>query len=306
MFYAIERGDCETVQMLIDHGANVRMTDWRGLYHHNSLFYASIHTNEHSEEILRILMRNGSDPNDRDNQGRTALFWAQSPHVVRVLIESGIDVNARSCIGETALIVNCKDVEIIRELLKAGADVFAEDSSEKGVLDHCQKYGSKLCTRVVAVHTLKLLRDYFRRSEPDNIRNDVNEFTRTGDEKRFPLNKHHFFALRTLTPWKRYFTHQVGVDDSNKKDSNDNESNELLEYFSSNSDFKEKIWADVLHSLDEESILIDDRKPFVLARRRANTPEERDRFENLTKIFEEKRRITKDFYRLAENGHDCN
>ncbi|WP_341811630.1 ankyrin repeat domain-containing protein [Wolbachia endosymbiont (group A) of Oxytorus armatus] len=70
---------------------------------------------------------------ERDENGRTALHYAINAKTVRVLVEKGVNVNATDVEGYTALhlAVTEKRLEIVRELIKSGADVNAEEYGNK-------------------------------------------------------------------------------------------------------------------------------------------------------------------------------
>lgn len=64
----------------------------------------------------------------RDENGRTALHYAINAKTVRLLVEKGVNVNAADVGEYTALhlAVTEKRLEIVRELIKSGAEVNAE------------------------------------------------------------------------------------------------------------------------------------------------------------------------------------
>jgi len=69
----------------------------------------------------------------RDENGRTALHYAINAKTVRVLVEKGVNVNAADVKGYTALhlAVTEKRIETMRELIKSGANVNAEEYGNK-------------------------------------------------------------------------------------------------------------------------------------------------------------------------------
>ncbi|QDH18349.1 ankyrin repeat domain-containing protein [Wolbachia endosymbiont of Carposina sasakii] len=69
----------------------------------------------------------------RDKNGRTALHYAVEVKTVELLVEKGANVNAKDIEGYTALhlAVTEKRLEIVRELIKSGADVNAEEYENK-------------------------------------------------------------------------------------------------------------------------------------------------------------------------------
>ncbi|WP_264376211.1 MULTISPECIES: ankyrin repeat domain-containing protein [unclassified Wolbachia] len=64
---------------------------------------------------------------------RTALHYAVDAKTVKLLVEKGVNVNAADVEGYTALhlAVTEKRLEIVRELIKSGADVNAEEYGNK-------------------------------------------------------------------------------------------------------------------------------------------------------------------------------
>lgn len=70
---------------------------------------------------------------ERDEKERTALHYAIDAKTVRLLVEKGANVNAADVEGYTALhlAVTEKRLETVRELIKSGADVNAEEYGNK-------------------------------------------------------------------------------------------------------------------------------------------------------------------------------
>ncbi|NGZ19969.1 MULTISPECIES: ankyrin repeat domain-containing protein [unclassified Wolbachia] len=69
----------------------------------------------------------------RDEKGRTALHYAVDAKTVKLLIEKGANVNAADVEGYTALhlAVTEKRLETVRELIKSGGNVNAEEYGSK-------------------------------------------------------------------------------------------------------------------------------------------------------------------------------
>ncbi|WP_353274233.1 MULTISPECIES: ankyrin repeat domain-containing protein [unclassified Wolbachia] len=69
----------------------------------------------------------------RDKNGRTALHYAVDAKTVRLLVEKGVNVNAADIGGYTALhlAVTEKRLETVRELIKSGGNVNAEEYGSK-------------------------------------------------------------------------------------------------------------------------------------------------------------------------------
>ena len=99
--------------------------------------------------IVQRWLADGHDPNTRDEDGRTPLFYALFPKEARILLAAGADVNAVDNDGNTALMYaifkgerNCTS-ELIDVLLAAGADITIVNkegqSAEEEVMDHCKQ-----------------------------------------------------------------------------------------------------------------------------------------------------------------------
>jgi len=93
------------------------------------------------EQWLRYLIGKGANVNPRDNRGATplqiasAMGWTPG---VAILVESGARVDDATDTGETALIsaVHLRDIQMMRLLLKAGADPDRKDNSGRSARDY--------------------------------------------------------------------------------------------------------------------------------------------------------------------------
>ncbi|WP_353274072.1 ankyrin repeat domain-containing protein [Wolbachia endosymbiont (group A) of Ennomos erosarius] len=70
---------------------------------------------------------------ERDENGRTVLHYAVDAKTVSLLVEKGVNVNVADVEGYTALhlAVTEKRLEIVRELIKSGGNVNAEEYGNK-------------------------------------------------------------------------------------------------------------------------------------------------------------------------------
>ncbi|MXW12314.1 MAG: ankryin, partial [Synechococcus sp. SB0668_bin_13] len=92
------------------------------------------------EEMVKLLLAAGADPNARDSDQETplhgAIGWSDRPEeVMKLLLAAGADPNARNEAGQTPLYTAVERLdefvegegELVKALLAAGADVMARD-----------------------------------------------------------------------------------------------------------------------------------------------------------------------------------
>lgn len=95
-----------------------------------------------SEGCVRMLLDHGADAKARTDSGLTALHYAAfkgSLTMVRLLLEAGAPVNVADDRGLTPLMMaansRIKNPEVVRELLKRGADIHAKDGLGRTAAD---------------------------------------------------------------------------------------------------------------------------------------------------------------------------
>ena len=75
--------------------------------------------------IFALLLKNGANVNDANNEGITLLHILAEPEYVPLLLEHGADLEARDVLGRTPLLVQMEEPESydrVAALLAAGAD----------------------------------------------------------------------------------------------------------------------------------------------------------------------------------------
>ena len=94
-------------------------------------------------EVVRMLVGAGADPNLADKKGKTPLI-ANSRYldIAQILIAHGANVNVRASDGFTPLL-NAGTVELTRFLLEHGADPFAKTDQGETALDWAKKMNRK-------------------------------------------------------------------------------------------------------------------------------------------------------------------
>jgi ankyrin repeat protein len=116
--------DLDKVRLVLSQGANVNAASKQG---RTALLIAAAH--DGSEEIVKLLMKNGADPKAMDRVQNTTLVLAALADnfpVFKMMLERGVDVNARNrARGQSPLMAaaGLNNLEAVRLLLAKGADV---------------------------------------------------------------------------------------------------------------------------------------------------------------------------------------
>ena len=184
-------GRVELAQFLLEHGADVNSRDFLGctpLYwasqagqlavaqkflSHGAVVTAQCKNNQtplhiaKEEEVVRLLLEHGADPNALDVDNRTALHRvSELGHVgaARVLLEHGADVNARDVKNATPLHLAIKWVHdwyddargdylgVARLLLRYGSDIHARDNEGRTPFMRAREKGCHEITALLLEH----------------------------------------------------------------------------------------------------------------------------------------------------------
>jgi ankyrin repeat protein len=133
---AVLNGQLETVEFLLKNGANPNQPDYSGKAPLEWVIGSrgNDETAEQQAKILKALIESGADPNrkDSDHYGYTPLINAASLgelEIVKILLAAGANINATNNEGMTALHF-AENAEIAQFLIKAGADRNAHPGGE--------------------------------------------------------------------------------------------------------------------------------------------------------------------------------
>ena len=134
LFIAIENGNAEIAETLLNFGAKVNARD------ENRQTPLMRLDEDTSPELVRLLINHGAKINVTDKEGNTPLILAAenaSAEVLQILIDHGADVNAKNKEGQTALMIAAHedDLEKVKTLILAGADVNLKNKEDETAWD---------------------------------------------------------------------------------------------------------------------------------------------------------------------------
>ena len=106
---------------------------WKAIDNSNpGSYYATL-------KLMEFLLKKGADPNLKDKNGQTALFFAADcPDRVALLLKYGADINAQNNDCETVMIRAAKisDYYIVKDFFEQGADPLIKDSGGKTAVQY--------------------------------------------------------------------------------------------------------------------------------------------------------------------------
>jgi hypothetical protein len=134
LFLAVENGNAETAETLLNYGAKVNAKD------NNKQTPLMRLDEDASVELVNLLIKHGAKVNLTDKDGNTALILAArsvTPEVLQVLITHTAALNAQNREGRTALMeaADADNLENVRALILAGADVNLKDNDGETAFD---------------------------------------------------------------------------------------------------------------------------------------------------------------------------
>lgn len=134
LFLAVENGNIEMVEMLINFGAKINARDGSK---QTPLMRVD---DDATGELVDLLIRFGAKVDLADKNGNTALILAAGSadaEVISALIDAGADIRTRNKEGQTALMEAAwySDLEAVKVLLEAGSEVNAKNREGETALD---------------------------------------------------------------------------------------------------------------------------------------------------------------------------
>lgn len=140
LLLASVHGNTETVQVLLDNGADINSITVRG---GTALMWAA-GSNENPSDTVRVLLRAGAEVNTRAENGRTALMDAAAVgngDITEILLTAGAEVDGKDETGTTALMIAAVQgrLDCISILLEYGASIDAIDLLERTALENAME-----------------------------------------------------------------------------------------------------------------------------------------------------------------------
>ena len=119
----------EATKLLIDHGANVNLKDFRN---NSPIHYA---LNRNAIDMVKLLIENGAIVED-NFKDKTLLAWAiDQSHIeiAKVLIANGVNVNTKDLEGNSPIHYGAKrnSIDVVKLLIENGASI--HDKNDEGV-----------------------------------------------------------------------------------------------------------------------------------------------------------------------------
>ena len=141
----------ETLQAIIDHGADVNATSKNGK---TALMIACLKENE---DAIDILLNAGANPRSADTTGYTCLHYAMHvfpKETLKTLIDHGADVNATTKDGKTALLIACmkRNEHAINVFLNADANPSTADATGDTCLHYAVSGSCSIETLRAIIH----------------------------------------------------------------------------------------------------------------------------------------------------------
>jgi len=138
LFISCKNGYLELVKLLIKNNVNINQKD---NFEYTALMYATI--NGHLE-IVKLLLENGVNVNEKNNYEYTVLMYATlyaKLEIIKLLIKNGVNINQKNNCGLSSLILASENghLEIVKLLIDNGANINQKDNNERNALQYAKK-----------------------------------------------------------------------------------------------------------------------------------------------------------------------
>ena len=143
LYHEATKGCVAMTEFLLLRGANPSMRDDDG---YSPLDMAVSHERE---DVIRTLIRYGTDVTEADSRGFTALHLAESENIVHLLIDAGADPNAANQDLNTPLMEAVHNVATTRALLRRGARPNIQNNMGRTALHMAPRCKPKHVFRIV-------------------------------------------------------------------------------------------------------------------------------------------------------------
>lgn len=152
LMYAVSQDHFDNVKSLIEHGANLDLQDENK---NVALFYVFFMSHGMiDEDILNLLLENGSNVNLANNQGKTVIMLAlkqKSIYCVHKLIQYGANLNQEDNKGRNAIIYAFK-YDMIDLLIKSRKKIIYYILSYQNRFDSTYFWRSKQCDYKILIN----------------------------------------------------------------------------------------------------------------------------------------------------------
>lgn len=148
---AVRRRDIQSLQLLLEHGANPNSRDGNEL---PPLFYAMFWKDN---PMIKQLLASGADPNFTDSHGNTLVHHAANDRysgVLKLLLEHGADPNSKDSEGFPALyyaVAKAKK-EMAEDLLASGADPNFKDEGGQALVHLAVQMRNSIILQLLLKH----------------------------------------------------------------------------------------------------------------------------------------------------------
>lgn len=132
LIQSAKRGSSDKVKKLIKNGSNINVKDNEG---RTPLMYATLNS---FLMVAQILIKNGADSNLQDKDGRTALMMSGTERIKNLLLENGADVNITDNKGNNIIMDRLESRLItydIEKLENHGLDLSTRNKEGKNLYD---------------------------------------------------------------------------------------------------------------------------------------------------------------------------